>query len=375
MVWVYDAIIIHYGEIALKGKNRSFFENTLIKNIKKKIDMPIKKYWGYFEIPLKGKEYKENKEKVIKALKTIFGIENFSFCIKTKPDFGKIKEKALEIVKNKNKTFKIKTKRGNKQFPLTSPEINKKLGMYLEKCGQAADIKNPDYILYLDIQQKGAYLYTETYSGLGGLPVGVSGKCTCLFSGGIDSPVAAYYMMKRGCNIILVHFYRTPSIEKKIIDLVDKLKQFDPEIIFVPVNFKKIQDQIIMNISSKYRLLIYRRFMFRLAQKIAEEHKSNCLCTGENLGQVASQTIENLYVASEPVADKIIVLRPLLSFDKKEIIQKAKEINTYKISIQPYEECCSFMAPKHPETRAKLKDILEYEENLDVEGLIKETVS
>ena len=368
---MYDSMIIHYGEIALKGKNRSYFENILIKNIQKKVKEKLIKYRGYFEIKL---DKNSDEQELIYSLKTIFGIENFSFCYKTKTETKEIEKKALEIVKSKKGTFKVKTNRTYKEFPIKSFEFNKQLGLYLEEQGQTPDIYAPDYYLYTNIHQEKTYLYTEKYYGLGGLPVGVSGKCVCLFSGGIDSPVAAYQMMKRGCRLILAHFYRTNSIEKKILDLVEILKIYDPDIILEAVNFKKIQDQVIMEVSSKYRLLVYRRFMFRLAYETAKKHKANSLCTGENLGQVASQTMKNMFVSAQPVISEINVFRPLLAMDKKEIIIKAQEINTFKISIQPYEECCSFMIPKHPETHARLKDILEYEENLDVEELIKETL-
>ncbi|MCC7552193.1 tRNA 4-thiouridine(8) synthase ThiI [Candidatus Micrarchaeota archaeon] len=368
---MYDSVIIHYGEIALKGKNRSYFENTLIKNIKKKINGKIIKYRGYFEIKLPDDS---NLEEIESALKTIFGIENFSFCYTTKTDVKEIEKKAFEVIKTNKGTFKVKTKRADKSFPIKSPEFNRQLGINLEKNGVKAEITDPDYYLYVDIQQEKTYLYTKKISGLGGLPIGVSGKCVCLFSGGIDSPVAAYQMMGRGCKMILVHFYRTPEVEQKILELFELLKIYDPDIILESINFKNIQNNVIMEVSSKYRLLIYRRFMFRLAYEIAKKYKANCLCTGENLGQVASQTMKNMFVASQPIISEINVFRPLIAMDKTEIIQLAKEINTFKISIQPYEECCSFMIPKHPETHAQLKDILEYEDNLDVEELVKETI-
>ncbi|MFA5381711.1 MAG: tRNA uracil 4-sulfurtransferase ThiI [Candidatus Micrarchaeia archaeon] len=368
---MYDSIIIHYGEIALKGKNKSYFEDILIKNIKEKIQEKITKYRGYFEIKLTETS---NKEELVNSLKTIFGIENFSFCYISKTDVEEIEKNTLSLIKSKKGTFKIKTKRIDKTFPYESPVFNRKLGEYLEKKGGIAELDSPDYYLYINIQKEKTYLYTEKYYGLGGLPVGVSGKCVCLFSGGIDSPVSAYKMMKRGCKITLVHFYRTSSIDKKIYDLIEILKVYDPHIEFMPINFKQIQDKIIMEVSSKYRLLIYRRFMFRLAYEVAKKHKANCLCTGENLGQVASQTMKNMFVCAEPIANKILVCRPLLCMDKKEIIQEAHKIGTYLISILPYEECCSFLISEHPETYARLSDILEYEENLEVEKLVKETI-
>ena len=403
-------IICHYDEIGLKGKNRSFFEKILINNIKyafkKTLNIKVfaKQISGRIIINLNftqssstsslcappsgaHNEYNENSEKIEQTLKqtieqtlkNVFGLAYFTFAISVEQDMEIIKNKALKILQEKDfKSFRITTKRSKKDFNLTSQQINEQVGAFIvEKLNKRVDLENADIEIYIEIVDNFAFLYTEKFEAQGGLPVGASGKIVSLLSGGIDSPVATYLMLKRGALPILIHFHSTPftsptSIEKtkKLTQILNKFYPTNTKLYLIP--FAKAQKEIMIKVPEKLRLILYRRVMLRISEQIAKQEKALALVTGDALGQVASQTLENMSVIEE--ASSLPVLRPLIGFDKKEIIAKAETIGTYKTSILPHEDCCSLFLPKHPETKAKIQEVLEAEKNFDIQKIIQKTL-
>jgi len=352
-------ILIHYSEIALKGKNREFFERKLMKNIEKILN--CKAFRAYGRIFVKcNLEEKEIKEK----LNLLPGIANFSFCYRVPNNMDKIKEMALEIAKkSKEKTFKVETKKAVK-FEYGSQKVNEIVGEeIITKSNKKVNLSKPEFTIYIEITEKGSFIYRDKFAGIGGLPIGVSGKVIALISGGIDSPVASFLAMKRGCEIVALHFYNeTLSKPQKICEIINVLKKIQPQIKLYLIPFGKIQKEIIAKVNSKYRMIIYRRTMNKIAEKIAEKENAKAIVTGDSLGQVASQTLENMEVIDE--STKLLVLRPLICYNKDEIVRLAKKIGTYDISIKPYQDCCSFMVSQHPITKAKIDVVRKIEKNI-----------
>lgn len=373
---------VSLGEIVLKGLNRKYFEDKLIKQMRRAI-----KDIG-FDIIYKeqGKIYieaaKENFPQMISRLKKVFGIVYISPCIRIEKDMEQIGEAAAIIMKERLEkgnvsTFKVDTNRADKQFPIKSPDVSRKIGgVILEEFKElTVDVHNPDVYLYVDIKQQ-AYVYTERTKSYGGLPIGTNGKGLLLLSGGIDSPVAGFMMAKRGMEISAVHYHSYPftseRAEEKVKDLAKILSMYTGKIKMFSINLLPIQKEINMKCPEDEMTIISRRFMMRIAEKIADFHGFNALITGENLGQVASQTIYGLNVTNSSV--DMPVFRPLIGFDKVDIIEIAKDIETYETSIQPFEDCCTVFLPKHPVTKPKLEDIEESEAALEVEALIEEAI-
>ncbi len=372
-------IVIHYGEIALKGRNRIFFENKLKANIKKTLHKvkikEIERLRGRLVINLA----EAGQEKLaIEGLQNVFGISHFSFGTAVEKDIEAIKETAWILLKNKSfDSFKIETRRAQKDFPINSMEVNKQVGAFVQKnCGKKVDLSEPEIACYIEITERAALLYTEKIPGLRGLPVGVSEKAVCLLSSGIDSPVASYMMLKRGVNLIYAHFHSQPFTSKASQENTDRLVQilnryqFHCKAYFIP--FIDIQKEIMAKAPSELRVLLYRRYMVRLAERIAKSEKAAALVTGENVGQVASQTLSNIRVVAE-VTD-LPILRPLAGFDKEEIIQQAKKIGTFEVSIEPYEDCCTLFVPENPQTRANPKMLTNAEKLLDVSKLMEQAL-
>jgi len=380
-------IIIHYNEIALKKRNRDYFEKKLIRNIKERVEKEfpeklkeISRFPGRFIVELDEDLDKEHVENVFK---NIFGIHDFCFVIEVAQDLESFKKEAWKIVKDTHfETFRVETKRSNKNFPLTSEEINREVGGYIfDKLKEKGlepkvSLKNPDKICFIEIFNKKAFVFSKKIKGAGGMPVGSSGKALTLLSGGIDSPVAAYYGMKRGVDIDFVHFHSLPytseASNEKVEALAKKLLKFQKRARIYMVPFAEIQQQVVMNTPEKLRVIFYRRMMMKIAERIAEKNKYKALYTGEAVAQVASQTLENIAATNDAV--NLPILRPLIGFDKLEIIEVAKKIDTYETSILPHEDCCTRFVPKHPETKAKLEEVLEAEKNLDVEKFIEKAV-
>jgi len=375
-----ELIICHYSEIGLKGKNRRFFEERLIENIKKALPknswQKVRRISGRILVELKKER---DKEKIKENLKNVFGLAFFSFGVNCEQNIEAIKEKAVEILKDKEfKTFKIETQRSKKDFPLTSQEISKQVGEYVlkkakvknQKLNIKVDLEKPDITCFIEIVDNYAFLYTEKIPGPGGLPVGVSGKAVSLLSGGIDSPVASYYGQRRGIKIIFLHFFTHKSSIKKIEKIVKVLNkyQFKSKLYLVP--FLGVQKEIFKKTEPKFCCLLCRRFMFKIAEILAKKERAEALITGENVGQVASQTLRNIGVIEE--ITKLPVLRPLIGMDKEDIINRAKEVGTFFVSILPQEFYCQKFLPKHPETKADLEKVKEEERKLNVEKLIKQ---
>lgn len=366
-------IVCHYGEIALKGNNRKYFEEILVKNIKSalKSDNAIKRISGRIIVDLK-----ENfdKEKISAMLKKTFGIAHFCFAEESGQNIKEIREKSLEILEKKNfSTFKINAKRSEKNFLLTSQQINEQVGEYiLNKLKIEVDLENPDITVFIEVVEKYCFIYTEKILGPGGLPVGSSGKAVVLLSGGIDSPVSAYLSQKRGIETILVHLKTSETSKEKAKKLAETLLLSQPSGIKVYiVPFAEIQKEIAQKAKEKLRCVFCKKTMLKIAKEIAKNEGVKVIVTGENVGQVASQTLENLS-AIEKNYD-LLILRPLSSFDKNETIKIAKEIGTFGISILKEKPCA--IVPRFPETKAKLEEVEKEEKILKIDSLIKKSLA
>jgi len=383
---MYQAILVRYGEISLKGNNRSYFVNRLIENIRKTL-----KGTGRFKVESTfGRVYiyiEDKPDQYLEKLKLTPGIVSMSPVAITEVDFDKIKDLALDVfkyaVQDYPTTFKVQTSRPNKDFPLKSPEVNMELGAYLlteinseNNDKLTVDVHNPEHLLSVEIRKDKVLVYTETIYGVGGLPVGSSGRGLLLLSGGIDSPVAGWLGMKRGMTIDGIYFHSFPytsdRAKEKVLDLANILTRYGGSINLFISHFTDIQMEIQKVCPSKYTITIMRRMMLRIASKIAIQNKNLALLTGESIGQVASQTLESIHVINE--VTNLPILRPLITMDKNEIIQIAREIGTYETSILPYEDCCTIFVPKHPVTRPSLTEAHKAEEKLDIENLISESI-
>ncbi len=360
------SVIIHYAEIGIKKGKRAYFENKLIRNIENKVKMRPKKHYGCLTL---DDVNKKDIEFIKEELKNTPGIAYFAPALKAKLAIKDIINKAEKLLK-RDESFKVIAKRSNKAFKYTSMEINELVGEHFYKKGFKVDLHNPKQRLYVEILEKNAYVYTEKIKGIGGLPVSSSGKLLALISGGIDSPVAAYFMMKRGCKVELIHFYNERAgVKEKIIELARVLSKFQGKTKVHLIPFKDIQNKIILETPSNKRMIIYRRLMMMIAESVAKDTGAKGLVTGDSIGQVASQTLENQSVIR--AAATIPIYSPLIGFDKEEIINIAKKIGTYETSILPYSDCCSYLVSEHPETKADLEDIKKIEKRLNVNTLIK----
>ena len=368
-------IIAHYQEIALKGKNRPMFVNKLLDNLRhatKGTGVDHAKDQGGRVILSLASDAREDlvKERVSK----VFGIANFALGYRTSNDVEVLKEAVLRHIRDKSfKSFRITTKRGYKEYPLTSMDVDRLIGAHIrETTGAKVDLTHSELTIFIEILAKEAFIYTEKFQGQGGLPVGTGGKVACLLSGGIDSPVAAYRMMKRGCRVFFVHFHSHPYLSKmsqeKVGDIAEILNQYQRASKLFLIPFGDIQKEIVLQAPAKYRVVLYRRMMVRITEAIAKREKALALVTGESLGQVASQTLENIRTIENAVT--LPVLRPLIGMDKGEIIGQAKEIGTYDISIIPDQDCCQLFIPKNPAVRTTIEEIERVEKALDIPRLI-----
>ena len=375
-----EIILIKNGELALKGLNRSTFEDILIKNIRKRI-----KPLGEFEyrkeqstisvIPVD--EYIDMDE-VSDRISRVFGIAAYSRALQVEKDMSVILKNAPDYLAEQlkeAKTFKVEGKRSDKKFPLKSPEISAEVGgAILSKFPHLkVDVKNPDILVTIEIREKFAFIRGNQTKGAGGMPTGTAGKAAILISGGIDSPVAAYMMAKRGLVLNAIHFasppYTSPQSEEKVHNLLRKVSRYSGNICLFTVGFTEIQEEIRDKCPEELFTLIMRRFMMRISQRIAEREECKALITGESLGQVASQTLNALACTDAVVG--IPVFRPLIGLDKDEIIKVSRKIDTFNISIEPYEDCCTVFTPKHPKTRPQISIIEAAEQELDIDGLIE----
>lgn len=379
-----EIILIKNGELALKGLNRCNFEDILIKNIRRRLktlgEVTIRKAQSAIYIEPKTDDF--DFQEALNRVKLIFGIAGFSRALVCEKDMEDILAKSPEYLKStleNAKTFKVEAKRADKRFPLKSPEICRELGgVILSKYHHLkVDVHNPDVTVFVEIRDTNAYVHAEQIQGAGGLPVGTAGIASILISGGIDSPVAAWTMAKRGLRLNAIHFasppYTSPRAEMKVKTLLSKVARYSGCINLAIVPFTEIQDEIATNCPEEYFTLIMRRMMMRIAEKIARDSGSLALITGESLGQVASQTLPAL-VTTDAVTN-IPVLRPLIGMDKEEIVTISRNIDTFETSILPYEDCCTVFTPKHPKTRPTLESCQEAENNLAIDALIEKAIS
>lgn len=375
-------ISVSLGEVVLKGLNRKYFEDRLIKNMRR----VISEFGEHRIYKEQGKIYIEGlsdyQEDVINRLRKVFGLVYICPCIRTGNKMEEIREAALILVrekltKDKIYTFKVETSRSDKRYPLKSPEISRDLGGYILKNFEnlKVDVHNPEFKLFVDVKQH-AYIYIDRTKAYGGLPTGTNGKGLLLLSGGIDSPVAGFMMGKRGVEVDALHFHSYPftsqRAEEKVIELAKIVSMYTGPMKIYSVNLLNIQKKINKNCPADEMTILSRRFMVRIAEEISRKNGYQALITGENLGQVASQTIYSIDVINRSVS--MPILRPLVGMDKVDIIEISKDIETYETSIQPFEDCCSVFLPKHPVTRPNLVDIENSEEVLKIDELIQEAI-
>ncbi len=380
-----EIILIKNGELVLKGLNRNTFESMLMKTIRRRLHdlgkVSIKSSQSTIYIEPIDEDF--DFEEACLRVKKIFGIAAFSRCAALEKDMDLILKECAEYVRpyiSNHKTFKVVAKRSDKAFPYKSPEIAREVGGAILSAMPhlKVDVNNPDIVVSVEIRDYAAYIHAGQIQGAGGLPVGTGGKATILISGGIDSPVAAYRMAKRGLILNAVHFasppYTSPLAEKKVKTLLSKVAAYSGDIRLFIVPFTEIQEAIADNCKEEYFTLIMRRMMMRIAEKIALESGSKALITGESLGQVASQTLPALAV-TDIVTEEIPVLRPLIGMDKEEIITVSRQIDAFETSILPYEDCCTVFTPKHPRTKPTLEDCAKAESTFDFAPLIAKAIS
>ncbi|MFH7819555.1 tRNA uracil 4-sulfurtransferase ThiI [Neobacillus thermocopriae] len=378
----YDRILIRYGEISLKGRNRNKFIDKLRKNVRLALssfpNIKIEASRDRMYVLLNG----ENGLEIIEKLKHIFGIQSFSPAIKVERELEEIKNASLELVRSlfkQGKTFKVTAKRSDKTFELNTDELNHAIGGHLLKniAGLRVDVKNPDINLQVEVRKEAVYLSCEIIPGAGGLPLGTSGKAMLMLSGGIDSPVAGYLAMRRGLEIEAVHFFSPPftseRAKEKVIDLSKKLAEISGGVIKLHiVPFTDVQQAIREQVPENYSMTSTRRMMLRITDEIRKKQDGLAIVTGESLGQVASQTLESMYAINEVTNTPI--LRPLISMDKTDIIKIADKINTLDISNRPYEDCCTIFVPSSPKTKPRRDKVNQFESYFDFEPLIQEAV-
>ena len=378
-----EILLCKYGEIVLKGANRRYFEDTLLKTIRFR-----GKHFGKFEvnrsqstIVIEPMTEDSDIDGMFETVSKVFGIVGISRCAVCEKDMDSISQMVREYVPQfleGKKTFKVEAKRSDKRFPLNSPQISAEIGgVILSMMPKLrVDVRQPEITVHVEIREHRAYIHAGQFKGAGGMPVGTNGKAMLLLSGGIDSPVAGYMIAKRGVQLEAVHFesfpYTSERAREKVLDLARIVSQYAGSFNVHVVSLTHIQEELVNNCEEDYFTLILRRYMMAIADRLA--HRSSCggLITGESLGQVASQTMQALGV-TDPVAT-LPVFRPCIGMDKEEIIQIARKIGTFETSIQPFEDCCTVFTPKHPRTRPELDKVLEQQNRLDFEALVQEAL-
>lgn len=379
-----EVILIKNGELALKGMNRASFEDVLIKNIKRKLkdlgDIKVVKAQSTIAIEPCDESFDMNE--AAERMACVFGIVGFSRVAVAKKDMEDIMATAVTYLEDElrcARTFKVEAKRSDKSFPLKSPEICRDTGAHiLENYPHlTVDVKNPDVVVTVEVRDINAYVRGTQQKGAGGMPVGTGGRGAILISGGIDSPVAAWMMAKRGLELVAIHFsappYTSEQAEDKVMTLLKKVARYSGRIPTFVVNFTKAQQDIMKACDEEYFTIIMRRMMMKVAERLCAKEDCQALVTGESLGQVASQTIHAL--ACTDAATALPVFRPCIGMDKDEIVRISRNIDTFETSILPYEDCCTVFVPKHPRLRPTLEKVLEQEEKLDVEALVEEALS
>ena len=376
----YDHIMIRFGELSTKGKNKKDFIRILAENVKNALkdwpDLSFETRFDHIYVGLNNVPY----QPVIERLQDVSGIHALSLVYRCSKDIEDIKNSALALMKEENpKTFKVKVKRGDKTYPMISDEITRIVAAHVLRNTPElkVDVHNPETLLSIEVRQEAAYIFTKTVLGAGGYPLGVGGKTMHMLSGGIDSPVAAYLMMKRGVMIECIHFASPPYTQMGVIykleDLLKVLNRYQTRIRLHIVPFTKIQEAIYDNAPESYCITLMRRMMFRLADGLAKRRKCPVISSGESIGQVASQTLQSMHVIN--AVTNTPVIRPLATADKLEIIKISKKIGTYDISIRPYEDCCTIFTPKAPKTMPHQDEVEAFEKKFDYETMIKDALA
>ncbi len=378
---MYPLLLVRYGELSLKGRNRRVFEDLLLANIRASIaHLPhgrIIKTFGRIYL-----ETKDNWEELAARLQRVFGIVSISPVLRRDLDLEEIKEGAKLVTEDTpGKTFKVETRRADKQFPVSSPELSRILGGHLLRSFPhlKVDVHNPDFVVKVEVRSEGAFIYSQVLPCLGGLPAGSAGKGLLLLSGGIDSPVAGFLSMKRGVNLEGVHFHSYPftsqQSKEKVLDLARLLAPYNAGGRFKlwVAHFTEVQKALAKGSYPSLSITLMRRFMLRIAARLAQREGALALVTGDSLGQVASQTMESIHTIN--AVTNMPIYRPLIGLDKQEIVELAVKIGTYETSILPYEDCCTVFVPKNPATRPTIQQVERAEEELDVEGLIEEALA
>lgn len=373
------SIVVHYQEIALKGNNRPWFVTKLVRNLKAATaDLPVREIralMGRIEIVLEeGSGWDDVRDRVSR----VFGIANFAQAGRAPLDIDAVAQQILADLGDREvRTFRVSARRADKRFPMTSPQIEREVGGRIKAArGWTVDLGNPAFTIHVEALTSEAFYFFGKERGAGGMPVGVGGRVACLLSGGIDSPVAAWRLMRRGCRVLLVHFHSYPILSRASIEktreLAKLLARFQLHSRLFAVPFGDIQQQIVLSVAPPLRVVIYRRFMMRIAERIARQARAQALVTGEVVGQVASQTLENM--ASIDSVVSMPVLRPLIGLDKEEIVAEAERLGSYPISIIPDQDCCTLFTPRHPATRARAWEVERAEASLPVQEFVDRAV-
>ena len=378
-----DIILLKLGEIILKGLNRRYFEQKLMANVRRRL-APIGKFRVYCiqsTVYVEAQEDGADIDAAIEALTRVFGIVAIvraAACEKDKDAITRLAKEYLREDMERAKSFKVESKRSDKSFPMTSIELSQYVGGELNEAypDVKVDVHEPELIVHIEVRDLAAYVHGAPVPGAGGMPVGCNGTAVTLLSGGIDSPVSSYMIAKRGVHLIPVHFFSFPytsqQAKEKVIELAQIITAYCGKMTMEIVPFTHIQEEIRDKCPEEYFTLIMRRFMMRIAQRIALDNNARAIVTGENLGQVASQTMEAM--ASTQAVLQLPVLQPLIGMDKEEIVRLARKIGTFETSILPYEDCCTVFTPRHPRTRPKLREVEAAESALDVDALVEEAV-
>jgi thiamine biosynthesis protein ThiI len=374
-----NSIVVHYNELALKGRNRPWFVQMLVRNIRTSLTglaVPaVRSVMGRIEIEIGPAEWTAVSER----LRSVFGIAYYSYAGSAPLDLDAIAETILRDLDGRQpSSFRVTARRTDKRYPLTSPQIEYEVGGRIKDAtGWRVDLDNPDLTVHVDLLPDRAFYFFGKEPGAGGLPTGTGGRVACLLSGGIDSPVAAYRLMRRGCSVLLVHFHSYPILsrasQEKVRQLAAILTSYQQRTRLVLVPFGDVQQQVLLTVAPDLRVVMYRRLMMRIAEKLARRWHARALVTGEVIGQVASQTLDNLTTIGQ--ATNLQVLRPLVGMDKDEITAEAKRIGTFPVSIIPDQDCCTLFTPKHPATHVTPKQIEQAEALLPVDGLVDSAIA
>lgn len=370
------SIVLHYKELSLKGKNRPWFVQVLIRNIKTALTglniTSVRSVMGRIEVELGPKaQWDEVRERVSR----VFGVANFSYAARAPHDFTALAATILEAVGDRTPaSFRVSVRRADKRFPFTSPQIEREVGGLIKmQTGWSVDLSHPALTIHIEMLPDHAFFFFGKEPGAGGLPTGTSGRLACLLSGGIDSPVAAYRMMRRGCTVLFIHFHSYPILsrasQEKVREIAALLTRHQLRSRLILVPFGELQQQVLLACPAELRVVIYRRLMIRIAERLARRWKARALVTGEVVGQVASQTLENL--TNIAAAANLEILRPLVGMDKDEIANEAARIGTLTISNIPDQDCCTLFTPRHPATRTRLNDLVQAEAALPIDAMVE----